>query len=138
MTYAGIGLRAAAAIVDWAVFFTCMWMLALATGNTSDSGFEMQGTPVFLGFLVWFVYCVAAEATHGATIGKALVGLRVVRADGSPAGWQAALVRNVLRVVDGLLVYVVGAILIAASPTKQRLGDRVAGTVVVVHRSVTA
>lgn len=131
MPYTGIGLRAVAAIVDWVVLFVIMWLVALATGGTSERGFEIQGAPVFLGFLLWFVYYIAAEATLGATVGKLVVGLRVVKTDGSPIGWQPALVRNVLRIVDGLFAYLVGAILVMTSPTKQRLGDRVAGTVVV-------
>ena len=136
MSYAGVGLRFVAAVVDWIVLFAIMWVLALATGSTSESGFDMQGAPVFLGFLLWFVYFVAAEATFGATLGKMLAGLRVVRADGSPIGWQGALVRNVLRVVDGLFGYVVGAVLVITSPTRQRLGDRVAGTFVVRRDTV--
>ena len=50
---------------------------------------------------------------------------------------QPAVLRNVLRIVDGQLAYLVGAILVMTSRTKQRLGDRVAGTVVVRRSSVT-
>jgi uncharacterized RDD family membrane protein YckC len=49
---------------------------------------------------------------------------------------QAALIRNILRIVDGLFVYLVGAILVWKSDKRQRLGDRVAHTVVVRASSV--
>ncbi|MBV9616510.1 MAG: RDD family protein [Ktedonobacteraceae bacterium] len=77
------------------------------------------------------VYIFAMEATRGATIGKMMLGLRVVKIDGSPIGWSESIIRNLLRVVDGFAAYLVGAILIWTSPQRQRLGDRVAKTVVV-------
>ena len=61
-----------------------------------------------------------------------IVKLRVVReADGSPIGYGAAAVRTVLRIIDGIFIYLIGAILIWTSDKKQRLGDRVAHTIVV-------
>ncbi|MBW3666803.1 MAG: RDD family protein, partial [Actinobacteria bacterium] len=66
-------------------------------------------------------------------------GQRVVMEDGSPVDWRASTIRNVLRVVDVLpLFYLVGAILVWNSDRRQRLGDRVAGTVVVRRASVEA
>jgi uncharacterized RDD family membrane protein YckC len=121
-----------ATIVDSVLLFVIMYVVALATGNTNSEGFEMSGAPAFLGFVLWALYYVGMEATSGATLGKMLVGIKVVRVDGStPIGWGPAVIRNVLRIVDGLFVYLVGAILVLTSPTKQRLGDRIAGTVVV-------
>jgi uncharacterized RDD family membrane protein YckC len=137
VSYVGIGLRLVATIIDTVVMFIVMYVVALATGNTTSDGFSMSGAPAFLGFIVWALYYVGMEATSGATIGKMAVGIKVVRADGSsPIGWGPALIRNVLRIVDGLFVYVVGAIFVMTSPTKQRLGDRVANTVVVRRSSV--
>ena len=55
-------------------------------------------------------------------------------ADGSPLTWGASLVRNLLRVVDGLpycIPYVLGLILAATDAEQRRLGDRVAKTLVV-------
>jgi uncharacterized RDD family membrane protein YckC len=87
--------------------------------------------------ITWpLAYFVCFEAAAGATPGKRLLGLRVRAADGGPIGWQQALVRNLLRLVDGLpLFYLVGAVLIWSTPARQRLGDRVAGTAVVRARS---
>ena len=60
------------------------------------------------------------------------LGLKVVTEDGRPIEWGASIIRNLLRIIDGLFVYLVGAILIWTSPMKQRLGDLLAGTVVIV------
>lgn len=136
MEYVGVGRRAVAIIIDAFVYFILAWIIASATGGTTSTGFELNGGPAFLSFILFLAYYVGLEATRGATLGKMLLGLRVLKEDGSPVDIQAALIRNILRIVDGLFVYLVGAILVWKSEKKQRLGDRVAHTVVVRGSSV--
>jgi uncharacterized RDD family membrane protein YckC len=82
--------------------------------------------------VVAFLYFIIMEGFMGATIGKFLLGIRVVKLDGSRIGLGAAIIRNLLRIIDALpTAYILGAILIWTSSRKQRLGDRVAHTVVV-------
>lgn len=131
MHYIGVGRRFAATVIDVIILFVVMYVIALATGGTTSSGFALSGAPAFLGFAVWALYFIGLEATLGATLGKMAVGIRVVLLDGSPIGCGPAVVRNMLRIVDGLFAYLVGAILIWRSPLRQRLGDRVAGTDVI-------
>jgi uncharacterized RDD family membrane protein YckC len=138
MAYAGVAWRAVAAVIDAAVLFAVAYVVALFTGGLTETGFEVQGGPAFLSFLIWFVYYTATEALLGASLGKLLLGLRVVMVDGTPVGWPAAVVRNVLRVVDGFLFYLVAALFAWGSPRRQRLGDRVAGTVVIRQRNAVA
>lgn len=83
-----------------------------------------------LGFGLWAAYATAFEAAFGRTPGKALFGLVVADADGSRASPGAVAVRNLLRFVDGVLVYVVGFAVLALTERRQRLGDLAAGTVV--------
>ncbi len=83
---------------------------------------------------VYILYPWIMEARWGATVGKLIVGLRVVKLDGTPVGVVGALVRSLLRLVDGMFAGVVGALIIQLSPTRQRLGDRAARTLV-VHKS---
>lgn len=132
--YVGVGPRAVAVIIDFVILFAIGWGIAAVTGNTTAGGFEMEGAPAFLMFGLWLVYLIGSEAVVGATIGKLLVGIKVVMEDGAPIDLGAAVVRNVLRIVDGLFVYLVGAILVWRSPTRQRVGDRAANTVVVYRR----
>jgi hypothetical protein len=70
----------------------------------------------------------------GRTPGKRWTGLRVVRLDGGPVTFTTSAVRNLLRLVDGLLGYAVGVVAILVSVRNQRLGDLAAGTLVVVER----
>lgn len=78
------------------------------------------------------LYHLVLETATGRTVGKAVAGIAVRAEEGGPASGRAVLVRTVLRVVDWLPVgYLLGALSILASDERQRVGDRVAGTVVV-------
>ena len=86
-------------------------------------------------YLLPLAYFVITEALFGATVGKHLMGVRVVMADGSRVTPLAALVRNALRVADGLpptvLIPVIGLIVISLTKRRQRIGDLLAQTTVV-------
>lgn len=89
--------------------------------------------------LLLIVYYAVLEGLFGATAGKAVTGLRVTNLDGRIVSWQAALIRNGIRPLDAFpLAYLLGGILVLASRQHQRLGDRVAGTLVVPRSAVTS
>lgn len=135
MDRAGVGPRAIAVIVDSLIFGVgaCCFFLVIALAAGGD--FEQTGGPALLIQLgigvLYYVYFIVMEGTSGTTLGKRILKLRVVRVDGSPITMQDAVVRNVLRVIDGFFFYLVAALLVWTSPEKQRLGDRVAKTIVV-------
>ncbi|HVO82660.1 MAG TPA: RDD family protein [Terriglobales bacterium] len=83
-----------------------------------------------LNTLILFAYGWLLEASVGATLGKAIVGIRVVRT-GVRTALAASAIRNGLRVVDGLGFYLIGAVVAGCSRLHQRLGDICAGTAVV-------
>jgi uncharacterized RDD family membrane protein YckC len=79
-------------------------------------------------------YHFALESRDGQTLGKRRYGIRVVAADGGPAGPRAIAIRSVLRIIDALPVcYVSGLIsMVRTGPARrQRIGDIAAGTIVV-------
>lgn len=77
-------------------------------------------------------YHIVLEGTYGQTLGKWLFAVAVVREDGRPCTYTAATIRTLLRFVDGLPVaYLVGFASIGLTERHQRLGDLLAGTVVV-------
>lgn len=83
-------------------------------------------------FLLWIVYFTYFEGTSGQTIGKKFSHIKVLKSDGDPCDSGAALVRNLLRIIDSLpFIYILGIILIAATDKHQRLGDMLAKTIVV-------
>jgi uncharacterized RDD family membrane protein YckC len=82
--------------------------------------------------LLWVAYYAVLESLFGATLGKQLAGLRVTDLEGRRISWQAAILRNLARLIDALpFLYLLGGVLTLSSRQHQRLGDRFAGTVVV-------
>jgi len=90
-------------------------------------------------FVVYTGYFATFEALwRGQTPGKRLVGLRVIDLSGRPVSVYAAILRNLLRIVDQLPgIYAVGIISVIVTSRQQRLGDLAAGTVVVHERTET-
>jgi uncharacterized RDD family membrane protein YckC len=135
--------RAIAAFIDMIVMcapfpVAGMWA-ATQWGSATSNGFELNGLPALFVLtvvgVVDFFYLWAGEGIFGATLGKAAMSLRVRSVAGGKAGLQKSLLRNLLRAIDGIGVYLVGLVFALTSPTRQRLGDRVAGTVVVHVKS---
>jgi hypothetical protein len=88
---------------------------------------------LILAFLLEWLAMAAFEVwADGATPGKRALGIMVLHDDGTPVGWPAALVRNLLRAVDFLPAgYGFGLAAILVNRDFKRLGDIAAGTVVV-------
>ena len=124
MQYVGVGPRFLALLIDTIIIGVVGAILGVIFKNSPGLSGGVTG-------LLALAYFIVLEATQGATLGKMALGLRVTRTDGAPISWTESIIRNLLRIIDGLFVYLVGAILIWTSPLKQRLGDRVAKTVVV-------
>jgi uncharacterized RDD family membrane protein YckC len=134
--YVGVGRRFVATLVDSILYLIVFVGVAVVSGNAQASGgsasASLSGAPALIIDLLFFLYYIVLEAVLGATLGKLLLGLRVVNVDGSRIGWGASIIRNLLRIIDALpFFYLLGAIRIWTSPQRQRLGDRVAKTVVV-------
>ncbi len=143
--YAGAPSRCAAIVLDLLVLSTVFfavtrvvkgtWVMSPADHRWARGWFVTD--PLCVVFLaVMFLYFVLFEGFLGATPGKRAVGLRVVNADGQPPGLGRSVLRNALRVVDGLPVLgILAVVLIASSRDRTRLGDRAAKTWVVHART---
>jgi uncharacterized RDD family membrane protein YckC len=139
MEYAGVALRFVAVLIDGLVLLVPLLVLALVFGDrysTTENGTHTVGVTAggWWPLLVIFAYYVVSETFTGKTVGKRAVGLRVVDVSGEPLGLGQALLRNALRIVDAFLFYLVAAISVWTSSERQRIGDRVANTVVVLDR----
>ena len=141
LDYKVTGRRIVAALLDiipLAVLFLVMAAAFGDFGNTVDEGETttfsagLNGWPLVLYLLLNFGYFVVFEGLAARTPGKFIMGLKVVKLDGGRYDWKAVLVRNVLRIIDGLpFLYIVGLIAVAVTEKNQRLGDLAAGTTVV-------
>jgi uncharacterized RDD family membrane protein YckC len=139
---AGIGSRGMAIVIDTVLLALIVLVeggvTALAATFLEAAGASVA-TPWVLGAFVaaafvtyWGYFLFGEVARGGRTPGKRRVGIRVVRDDGGPVGFTDSVIRNVLRIVDMLPgYYAVGIVAALLSKSGKRLGDMVAGTVVV-------
>jgi hypothetical protein len=107
-------------------------VILFAADALSGDNSEIRGAlgAVILGWALYYHF--AMESGDGQTVGKKLMKLRVVLADGRPAGMREIAVRTVLRVIDGIGGYIVGLIvMLATGQRRQRLGDLAAGTMII-------
>ena len=130
------GRRVLATIVDGVVIAVVVGILSALFGTTTAAGGQvgasLSGLPALFAFVLVFGYYIFMEGYLGQTLGKMLLGIKVVREDtGGVPGLRAAAIRTVLRIVDGFLSYLVAFIAVLASQKNQRLGDMAAHTLVV-------
>jgi uncharacterized RDD family membrane protein YckC len=128
--------RVLAALIDLVIVGAGAALILFAADalpSGSGSARDEVGTGLYLITLAWALYYYfACESGGGQTLGKRVMKLRVVRVDGSEAGMREIAVRTILRVVDGICLYLVGLIVMLASgKRRQRLGDMAGGTIVV-------
>ncbi len=144
---AGIGSRFLATLVDSAIQFVAvllLWLVALmiAPGLSllgANADVWVVALLVLATFIVNLGYFALFEIIwNGQTPGKRYANLRVMKDDGRPINAYDAIARNLLRIVDQLPgLYAVGVASVFFSKQNKRLGDYVAGTVVVREETVT-
>jgi uncharacterized RDD family membrane protein YckC len=126
--YASFSRRLGAALLDSLVWIIAIGFFNPVGGSNNETAAAIYGLVVLSAWFNYFAFC---EWRWGQTIGKNALGMRVTTESGERPSWNAAAIRNVLRIVDWALI---GPIMIATSRRRQRLGDRLAHTVVVRTR----
>lgn len=138
-----IGLRVAGPVprflawwIDFLLRIAIYLGLLIPLSILGESGRGILAVSLFL--LEWFYPVLFEVLRGGATPGKKAMGLMVLHRDGTPVGWAASLLRNLVRFVDLLpFAYGFGLASMLADREFRRLGDLAAGTVV-VHRDQEA
>ena len=142
-TIAGIGSRAAAAIVDYLMMAVIAFVVfiifsALLSGSEREArGWGMAAMILFLFALNWGYFVLFEAIWDGQTPGKRQLGIRVVQDGGYSVSFAASAVRNLARMIDMLPgMYAIGIASAAMSKSGKRLGDMLAGTIVVQEKIV--
>jgi membrane protease YdiL (CAAX protease family)/uncharacterized RDD family membrane protein YckC len=133
--YASFGRRLGAALLDSAVWIVGLtfFPIGVVSGNETAAAII-----ALLLASAWFNYFAICEWRWGQTIGKNAVGIRVLPLQGGRLTWQAAALRNLLRIVELPLAYLgIEYMIVSRSPRRQRLGDRAAKTIVVREHEET-
>jgi uncharacterized RDD family membrane protein YckC len=141
---ASVGNRFLAAAIDHIIQILLIIIAALiflwAAGwsQVSSLGVWAAALLVLVVFAIYWGYFVLLETIwSGQTIGKRLMKLRVIREDGRPVRFFEVFVRNLLRLLVDFMppgTYAIGVVSIIFSSQSKRIGDFVAGTVVIKER----
>ena len=134
---AGVGYRLLAALLDETFkliyIIICFIILGLSnkSGSTLYRGDETYTlyTVLIIAALPYTLYYFLSEVfMNGQSFGKKIVGIKVVKLDGTQPGVSSYMIRSLLRIIDNSLV---GLLTIAVTEKSQRLGDLAAGTTVI-------
>lgn len=134
---AGPAVRMGAYLIDFLLrllaFFVALIIVGIfITDSQTARGFAEGFTIVSLFALEWCYPWFFEAFRSGRTPGKSVLGIRVVRVGGYPLGFREAMLRNLLRAVDSLpFGYGIGLVTTLATRRFQRLGDILAGTIVI-------
>lgn len=134
---AGSFSRALAWLIDrFAILVLFLTALFVSSLVFVDAPELRSASELVLYFVLDWGYCMLFELLwSGQTPGKRFMGLRVLRESGVRVGFEQTVLRNLARAVDGLPVfYAVGGLFALFTRRQQRLGDLLAGTVVVRER----
>jgi uncharacterized RDD family membrane protein YckC len=131
-----LGRRIGAALLDLIPIGVLFFLVALLTGNVdTDNGVyaHLNGVPALLWFALAIGYYAVLESATGQTLGKRILGVKVIQPDGENPSPGKSAGRNLLRVIDILpFLYLLGFIVVLATGKKaQRIGDLAASTHVV-------
>ena len=140
---AGIGSRFMAAFLDSLILIALLLLVTISEGLWLSRPLFGRGMDVWVQalaalvyFLVFWGYYIVFEIFwKGQTPGKRWAGIRVIKDTGRPINPFEAVARNLVRIVDFIGFYGVGVVTMALNSRNQRLGDLVAGTLVVHETS---
>lgn len=133
LTPAGAPKRALAWLLDFIFrLIAGLFMLFLIHLPGFSDGVETGLTMLLLFLLLWAYPVLFEVYGSGMTPGKRIVGVQVVRDNGLPIGWREGVLRNLLRAADFLpMWYGLGLLTMLSNSDFRRLGDMLAGTLVV-------
>ena len=144
---AGLGSRTAAFIIDQlilmivnVIIIICLGFVLYGFDDLFYLADEFMSYPIAITLIVlfllnWGYFFVLEYFSGGKTIGKRVVGIRVIQENGHSFTILSSFIRNLVRIIDSLPAnYLVGMLMIFFHPKNKRIGDLMAGTIVVHER----
>ena len=132
-----VGDRLVAGIIDTAIIAGYIVILGIMLSLAGASSTHNGAWAILLAYFPVVFYSLYSELLfNGQTVGKKVMGIKVISLDGDRPTLGQYLIRWLFRIIDiWLMSFVLAIILVAATDRRQRLGDMVAGTVVVKTKS---
>lgn len=125
-----------ATLFDYGFFFFLNWSFIFFFGESNNAGeYTISGALNLIPLVFWFVYFIIVESIFSATIGHMLFDLKVMGEDNGRIGFIEALLRHIVDPIDFFFFGIPAMICITNTPKKQRIGDLLAKTIVVVENN---
>jgi uncharacterized RDD family membrane protein YckC len=125
--------RIAAALIDFFILWAIGFVIGIIGGDyyqdNEGIGFHLKGLPAFLWLLSWFLIIPINEGITGQTFGKRVLKIKVVKNNFRPTNIAISIIRHLFDIVD--LILLIGLIIASTNKKKKRIGDLVAGTIVI-------
>lgn len=138
---AGVASRVFAGLIDLAVQMGMLWvgMLVIAAGGGLDESASATTASLLIAAVMMGYPVVLETLTRGRTVGKRAMGLRAVTIEGAPIRLHHALLRMMGGLVDRYLppIGVTGTLFVLGTRRHQRVGDLLAGTMVIRDPALT-
>jgi uncharacterized RDD family membrane protein YckC len=140
---AGLGSRGAAMIIDQLLILIAniaIYLIFIMANVANIFYLSDSWIPIAIAILIvfiinWGYFFIAEYFFGGKTLGKKLIGIRVIQENGHNVTLLSSLIRNLLRIIDMLpTLYFLGMVFVFFHSKHKRLGDMVAGTIVVHER----
>src|SRR6476620_8574599 len=132
---ASLGERIVASIIDLVILVGYIILMGMFTNFSDELNYKYGWVYLFLFLPVTFYSLLCETLLDGQSVGKKVMGIKVISLNGNPASFGQYLIRWLFRLVDLWIgSFVLAVILIAVSEKHQRIGDIVAGTAVVRTR----
>ena len=126
---APLARRFSASLID-SVIVGFSW-LTIAHVSLQSHFIDLSPSSVMILFLISFFYYFLMEGLFSATLGKRIMKIRVVGANGDPSTITESALRNLFRMIDWLpFCYILGIGFLSTTSKKQRVGDKIAHTIV--------
>lgn len=124
--------RILAFVIDYLIFFTLFSVMCVFYGEPNEDGigYQLKGNPAFILTLIGVFLCPFSEAYSGQTIGKRLVGIKVVNENFREIKTSQAFIRFFFGLIDFSCLFV-GLIVAYNNKNNQRIGDQIAKTLVI-------
>ncbi|BCY28794.1 RDD family protein [Flavobacterium okayamense] len=124
-----LGKRIGACIVDYFILFIAFFILSFIYLLFSGVfKFQIKNIEIILLLVLWFFLLVFPEYKFGKTIGKKIIGLKVISEDKSKISFSQSLIRRAFDVIDIFVLGIISLIILSNKSNNQRFGDKVAKT----------
>jgi len=136
VAYGGFWIRLVAYIIDAILLSIVFGVVGSAVGiNVFEADWERYDPTANLVSLVigWLYFALLESSERGATVGKMVMGLRVVTSDGQRLSFMNATGRYFAKILSAIILCI-GFIMIAFTDRKRGLHDMIAGTLVIKTR----